>query len=110
VTAWSPGTGAVLADAGTGAVAGAGMTGADALAAGVEAGAVAGCCWHAAKAIVAKATQIDVDAFIVAFFAGRCASLGDGVLSNCWGGAACGLIMGTCNRRTRMRGGCVLRR
>ncbi|HEY8230187.1 MAG TPA: tRNA-dihydrouridine synthase, partial [Rhodanobacteraceae bacterium] len=44
------------------------MTGADALAAGVEAGAVAGCCWHAAKANVAKAMQRVVDAFIVGAF------------------------------------------
>jgi len=44
------------------------MTGADALAAGVEAGAVAGCCWHAAKAKAAKATQRVVDAFIVGAF------------------------------------------
>jgi tRNA-dihydrouridine synthase A len=57
----------VLAEAG-GAMVAAGITGAEALAAGEEAGADAGCCWHAASARVAKATQRVVDAFIVDVF------------------------------------------
>jgi hypothetical protein len=55
----------VLADAGAGTVAGAAITGAEALAAGLEAGAVADCCWLPARARVVKATQRIMDTFIV---------------------------------------------
>lgn len=57
----------MLAEAGAGALAGAGITGVDALASGAEDGTGAGGCWHAAKATLARATQIGMDAFIVAF-------------------------------------------